>query len=97
MSFYLTRLVKSLQIDAPCTALSFHNDGHTIVVGTLYGLFFIQPLLITTLVMQIGGLLVYDLRSGSSVTKELKGHDGTSVNYVDFIRLAPEEAAKVTS
>ena len=46
-------------------------------------------------VMCIGGLFVYDLRQGSTITNQLKGHDGTSVNYVDFIRLLPEEAAKV--
>jgi len=26
-----------MQTDSPLTALGFHNDGHTIVVGTLYG------------------------------------------------------------
>ncbi len=39
--------------------------------------------------------MVYDLRAGSSVSSQLKGHDGTSNNNVDFIRLPPEEAVKV--
>lgn len=42
-----------------------------------------------------GGVSIYDLRAGSSELMQLKGHEGTSVNYVDFVRLPQEEAIKV--
>jgi hypothetical protein len=31
------RVVKTLNIGVPLTSLAFSDDGHTIVVGTLYG------------------------------------------------------------
>jgi len=37
-------VVKTLSTDAPLTALAFHNDGHTIAVGTLYGGLYIYDL-----------------------------------------------------
>ena len=41
---YPNRIVKTLQSDAPLTALGFHTDGHTIAVGTLYGGLYIYDL-----------------------------------------------------
>lgn len=38
------RVVKTLQSDAPLTALGFHNDGHTIVTGTLHGGLYVYDL-----------------------------------------------------
>ncbi len=32
------RIVKTLNIGVPLTSLAFSDDGHTIVVGTLYGI-----------------------------------------------------------
>jgi len=31
------KIVKTMNIDAPLTALDFYSDGHTIAVGNLYG------------------------------------------------------------
>ncbi len=37
LKIFLKRIVKTINTDAPLTSLAFNNDGHTIVVGTLYG------------------------------------------------------------
>jgi protein NEDD1 len=66
------KIVKTLQAENPLTALAFSNDGHTIVVGSLYG-----------------GVSVYDLKAGSNVKLQLKGHE-SCINYLDFIKITDD-------
>ena len=43
---------------------------------------------------KIGGINVYDLKAGSNIRLQLKGHDSNSVNHLDFLRLADDLKVK---
>ena len=80
INFYDTHdktIVKSLNVEAPLTALAFYNDGHTIVAGTMYGNIFVYDLR--------AGASIKNSLLGHDKTN--------SINYLDFIHLPDDGKA----
>jgi protein NEDD1 len=65
------KVVKSLNVDAPLTALAFYHDGRTLVVGTMYGNIYVYDL-------RAGATIKNSLRGHDK---------SNSINYLDFINI----------
>mmetsp|Transcript_31221 Transcript_31221/g.54236 ORF Transcript_31221/g.54236 Transcript_31221/m.54236 type:complete len:256 (+) Transcript_31221:535-1302(+) len=59
--------VKTIEANAPLTAVAFNRDGANLAVGTL-----------------TGSILLYDLRVGSVPKAIYEGHEGHSINWLEF-------------
>lgn len=73
--------MKTINTESALTALSFFSQGHIIAVGNLYG----NNNIFLNLIEK-GSIIVYDLRKCNEPFNKYKGHEGNSINSIDFMK-----------